>query len=110
MNVVHAQVRHPSFGLGAVKSQSETIVEVDFSGEIKRFVYPAAFEKYLALEKPALRNRMEVELHTLRLQGVEARKEREAEAARLRDAAEKERAEQKRAMSRRKPAAGEKKK
>jgi len=75
LNVVHEQVKHRQFGIGAVVKQTDTIVEVKFSKEIgnKKFIYPAAFERFLELCDPSSQNKLNDELMELREQ-IEARR------------------------------------
>jgi len=75
MNVVHEQVKHRQFGIGAVVKQTDTIVEVKFDKEFgnKRFIYPAAFERFLELCDPSSQNKLNDELLELHEQ-IEARR------------------------------------
>lgn len=48
------KVSHKMFGEGIISEFDGSYVEVDFSGIIKKFVYPAAFEKFLTFEDEGL--------------------------------------------------------
>lgn len=43
-------VRHKSFGVGQVTNIEESIIEIDFSGQIKKFQFPKAFESFLSTD------------------------------------------------------------
>jgi len=51
MELVNGQVEHILFGIGRIVSLEEEVLYVEFSekNEIKRFVYPDAFDKYLKI-------------------------------------------------------------
>ena len=40
-----ARVQHKSYGMGVIKAIRDTVLDVEFNGELKRFSYPSAFEK-----------------------------------------------------------------
>lgn len=81
MNVVHEQVKHLKFGIGAVVEQAENIIEVKFGNEIgvKKFIYPAAFESFLQLCDPCSQSKLNDELLELRRQTEARRKVSEDE-------------------------------
>jgi len=88
MNLITEQVQHSRFGLGTIQGQTASTVEVRFDGAfgIKKFVYPSAFESFLILCRPMLRESMNQELTLIREQ-VEAERQRQSEADRLREEA-----------------------
>jgi len=51
MELVNGQVEHILFGIGRIVCLEEEVLYVEFSKnkEIKRFVYPDAFDKYLKI-------------------------------------------------------------
>jgi len=75
LNVVHEHVKHRQFGIGAVVKQTDTIVEVKFSKEVgnKKFIYPAAFERFLELCDPSSQTKLNDELMELHEQ-IEAKR------------------------------------
>lgn len=86
MNIVKQPVRHRQFGLGTITGQTLTTVTVKFCEEhgTKKFQYPSAFETFLELSNPPVKQKMEDELR-------ETRKRKELERQRL---AEKEKLRQ----------------
>lgn len=70
MNLKNQKVHHRQFGDGVVTEQTPSVITVQFSEEYgpKKFLYPAAFESFLTLDSPALREKMEAELHAIREQ------------------------------------------
>lgn len=47
-------VQHKTFGEGTVQSISGGYIEIDFSGQIKKFMFPKAFESFLSTEDAEL--------------------------------------------------------
>ena len=54
------QVRHKAYGVGTVVNISETIIEVDFCGQLKKFQFPKAFEAFLSTGDPELQAKVAV--------------------------------------------------
>jgi len=42
-----SKVKHKAFGEGTVKSITDGYIEIDFNGQIKKFMFPKAFEGFL---------------------------------------------------------------
>jgi len=91
MNLIKEQVRHSRFGLGTILGQTASTVEVRFGDAfgIKKFVYPSAFESFLVLCRPALKESMDQELSGIREQYAMERA-RKMEADRLHEEAVRE--------------------
>jgi hypothetical protein len=91
MNLVKEQVQHSRFGLGIILEQTASTVEVRFEDAfgIKKFIYPSAFESFLVLCRPALKESMEQELTGIREQYATERA-RKIEADRLHEEAVRE--------------------
>ncbi len=49
-----SKVKHKTFGEGTVKSISGGYIEIDFSGQVKKFMFPKAFEAFLTTEDEEL--------------------------------------------------------
>lgn len=49
MNLVNEEVTHKHFGKGNIVKHSDSIIEIHFETEQKKFVYPDAFGKFLKL-------------------------------------------------------------
>ncbi len=88
MNVIAEQVQHNRFGVGVVLSQTASMIEVRFDNAfgIKKFMYPSAFDSFLVLCCPVLRESMEQELTQIREQ-MEAERKRKIEADKLHEEA-----------------------
>lgn len=55
-----AIVRHKTFGIGTVRSIDDWYIEISFGGDIKKFQFPKAFEKFLETDDEELLKRIEV--------------------------------------------------
>jgi hypothetical protein len=91
MNLIKEQVQHSRFGLGTIQEQTASMVEVRFADGfgIKKFMYPSAFESFLVLCRPALKETMDEELTGIREQCALERA-RKMEADRLHEEAVRE--------------------
>ena len=49
MNLINEEITHKVFGEGNIVNHEESIITIDFNEEIKKFVYPDAFRKYITL-------------------------------------------------------------
>lgn len=87
MNIIKKKVHHRQFGDGVVTSQTTSTFMVKFSAEYgeKKFLYPSAFESFLTLENPALREKIDAELLAISEQLEAERKQREEEAEQRRE-------------------------
>ncbi|WP_172373761.1 malate synthase [Sporosarcina jiandibaonis] len=70
MNLINEAITHKVFGEGNIVNHEESIITIDFNDDIKKFVYPDAFEKFItlndqstakSLEKLFLKREMEEE-------------------------------------------------
>lgn len=91
MNLIKEQVQHSRFGLGTILEQTASTVDVRFEDDFgtKKFMYPSAFETFLVLCQPALKESMEQELTGIREQFAMERA-RKIEAERLHEEAVRE--------------------
>ncbi|PKM72905.1 MAG: hypothetical protein CVU91_07730 [Firmicutes bacterium HGW-Firmicutes-16] len=76
MNLVKERVQHRQYGVGVVKKQTDTTIDVKFGTEIgtKRFIYPSVFLTYLVLCSPDSQQIMTDELQEIRDKIAEAHK------------------------------------
>ena len=79
MNLLQQQVTHPQFGAGTVTGQTEKTLTVQFGSIQKVFLFPSAFEQFLALTDPEQDARMRQFLQEQ--QALAQAKLREAEEA-----------------------------
>ena len=49
MNLINEEITHKVFGEGNIVDHEESIITIDFNEEIKKFVYPDAFRKFITL-------------------------------------------------------------
>lgn len=49
MNLINKKVTHERFGMGSIVKHNDTIIEIDFASENKKFVFPDVFGKHLKL-------------------------------------------------------------
>jgi hypothetical protein len=91
MNLVNEKVEHINFGLGVITEEKDHKIWVQFQEKIgeKIFLYPEAFEKFLKAVNPTVENNVLEELHRKQEQIELERKEKEREAAELREEMEK---------------------
>ncbi|GIN98126.1 hypothetical protein J6TS1_39960 [Siminovitchia terrae] len=83
MNLINEEVTHKVFGEGNIVDHDESVITIDFNEDIKKFVYPDVFGKFItlndrnvaeALKKVLLKREMEEALKRKR----EEEKERQA--------------------------------
>ena len=110
MNLVNEQVRHRQYGVGVVKEQTDTTIDVSFGGEIgtKRFIYPSVFLTYLVLLSPDSQQIITNELQEIRDQIAEAHKSSLEEIKKIQAEAHANLIQQKRDTAKRKAAATKK--
>jgi len=107
MNLVKEQVRHRQYGVGVVKKQTDTTIDVKFGAEVgtKRFIYPSVFLTYLVLCNPDSQQVMTSELQEIRDKIAEAHKSSLEETKRIQTEARTNLVLQKRAAAKKKAAA-----
>lgn len=49
MNLINEEITHKIFGEGNIVDHDESIITIDFNEDIKKFVYPDAFGKFITL-------------------------------------------------------------
>lgn len=54
MDIQGADVHSPTFGAGTVIQQTQSMIAVDFGGNIKKFLYPSGFEAFLTADDPEI--------------------------------------------------------
>jgi len=50
MNLINKKVTHKRFGMGSIVKHNDTVIEIHFASENKKFVFPDVFEKHLKLQ------------------------------------------------------------
>ncbi len=59
MNLINKKVTHKRFGLGSIVKHNESIIEINFASENKKFVFPDVFGKHLKLHDKSDANLLE---------------------------------------------------
>lgn len=84
MDLLHATVRHQTFGQGEIIETGEDVISISFNepyGE-KRFPFPGSFDQHLTLENESLRAEMAEHLKQAQIQ-VAALQQRAERADRI---------------------------
>ncbi|MBD7986274.1 malate synthase [Sporosarcina sp. Sa2YVA2] len=82
MNLLNEEITHKVFGEGNIVEHEDSVLTVDFNTDIKKFVYPDAFENFLTLNDP---------LTAKTFEDLFLKKQQEQEAIEKKRAEEKER-------------------
>ncbi|WP_342429335.1 malate synthase [Neobacillus sp. FSL H8-0543] len=59
MNLINKKVTHKRFGTGSIVKHNDSIIEINFASENKKFVYPDVFGKHLTLHDKSIANSLE---------------------------------------------------
>lgn len=83
MNLINKKVTHKVFGEGNIIEQDDSIITIDFDKDLKKFVYPDAFQSFITLNDEKIAEVFE-EVFSKRMKEEEARQERLEEERRQR--------------------------
>ncbi|WP_064092620.1 hypothetical protein [Rossellomorea aquimaris] len=84
MNLINKKVTHERFGMGSIVKHNDTVVEIHFASENKKFVYPDVFGQHLKLHDKSAANSLEKILHEQEMERKEEEMQKEEEKARQR--------------------------
>ncbi|CEG25685.1 hypothetical protein [Bacillus sp. B-jedd] len=56
MNLINKKVTHKRFGMGSIVKHNESVIEIHFGSENKKFVFPDVFGKHLVLHDKTVAN------------------------------------------------------
>lgn len=59
MNLINKKVTHKRFGMGSIVKQNDSIVEINFASDHKKFVYPDVFGEHLKLHDKSVAHSIE---------------------------------------------------
>ena len=78
MNLVNKEVTHKRFGKGSIVKHNDSIIEIHFATENKKFVYPDAFGEHLKLHDESAAHTLEkvIEKKELELEKIEQKKKK----------------------------------
>ncbi len=77
MNLINKEVTHTRFGKGSVVKHNDSIIEIHFATENKKFVFPDAFGKHLKLHDKNAADSLEQVLQKRKLEREKKERERE---------------------------------
>lgn len=79
LNLINKEVTHQVFGKGNIVKQNDSIIEIHFATENKKFVYPDAFGKYLKLHDKKTAHSLKIVTQERELERERAEQAREQE-------------------------------
>ena len=79
MNLINKEVTHKRFGKGSVVKHNDSIIEIHFAMENKKFVFPDAFGKHLKLHDKSAANSLEKVIQKREIEREKAEQEKEEE-------------------------------
>lgn len=80
MNLINQEVTHKSFGRGSVVKHNDSIIEIHFKTENKKFVFPDAFGEHLKLHDKKAANSLKKVIQKIE---IEQEKEEQAKAQKI---------------------------
>ncbi len=85
MNLINEEITHKVFGEGNIVGQEDSIITVDFDEEIKKFVYPDAFEKFITLNDQDMAKSLEeiISKKEMKREALKRKREEEKEQQEL---------------------------
>ncbi|MEH7381956.1 malate synthase [Bacillus sp. JJ1533] len=84
MNLINKEVSHKRFGKGSVVKHNDSIIEIHFATESKKFVFPDAFGKHLKLQDKSAASSLEKIIRKKEMEREKIEQEKEEEKDRLR--------------------------
>ncbi|WP_338471544.1 malate synthase [Niallia sp. XMNu-256] len=79
MNLINKEVSHKRFGKGSVVKHSDSMIEVHFATENKKFVFPDAFGKYLKMHDKSAAHSLEKVIQEKEIERKKAEQKKEEE-------------------------------
>ena len=84
MNLINKEVTHKRFGKGSIVKHNDSIIEIHFATENKKFVYPDAFGKHLKLHDKSVADSLEKVIQKKKMEREKEEQEKEEEKRRQR--------------------------
>ncbi|EKN71735.1 hypothetical protein BABA_00265 [Neobacillus bataviensis LMG 21833] len=84
MNLINKKVTHKRFGMGSIVKHNDSVIEIHFASENKKFVFPDVFGKHLKLHDKIVANSLEkiIQKKEVERKEEEIKKEEEKELQR----------------------------
>ncbi|MFA1822096.1 malate synthase [Virgibacillus oceani] len=82
MNLLNEEITHKVYGEGDVVDQDESFITIEFNQEVKKFVYPDAFGKFITLKDPDTAKSLKKVISERKAEKEELEKKRKAEKER----------------------------
>jgi hypothetical protein len=84
LNLIDKKVTHKRFGMGSIVKHNDTVIEIHFASENKKFVYPDVFGEHLKLHDKSVANSIGkiIQEKEMELKEEEMKKEEERERQR----------------------------
>ena len=79
MNLINKEVTHKRFGKGSVVKHNDSIIEIHFATENKKFVFPDAFGKHLKLHDQSAASSLEKVIQEMEMEREKMEQEKEEE-------------------------------
>ncbi|WP_286228499.1 malate synthase [Neobacillus mesonae] len=79
MNLINEKVTHNRFGTGSIVKHNDSIIEIHFASENKKFVFPDVFEKHLKLHDQSAADSMEKVIQKIEMERKEEEWRKEEE-------------------------------
>lgn len=79
MNLINKEVSHKRFGKGSVVRHNDSVIEIHFETENKKFVFPDAFGKHLKLQDESAANSLDKVLQKKKIEREKEEQEKEEE-------------------------------
>jgi hypothetical protein len=84
MNLINKKVTHKRFGMGNVVKQNDSIIEIHFASENKKFVFPDVFVKHLKLHDKSDASSLDEMIEKMEMERKEEKWKKEEENNRQR--------------------------
>ena len=78
LNLLNEKVSHKSLGKGTVVEVEDEVITVQFAKKTSKFTFPAAFEKYLTAQNPAIASMIQGMLGDIKAAEAKAKEEQKA--------------------------------
>ena len=78
LNLLNEKVSHKSLGEGTIVEGEDEVITVQFAKKTSKFTFPAAFEKYLTAQNPAIASMIQGMLGDIKAAEAKAKEEQKA--------------------------------